>query len=114
MKPAKAPPPALEKPRQPGRIRAVFLALLVHAAFFALIVFGITWQSKPAPPVEVTAPVKEPFFKMPPASETALMVCANPPRFRVPPLLTIVALPALNVFAAPPSSMPPLIVVAPL
>jgi colicin import membrane protein len=45
-------PPALEKPRQPGRIRAVFLAVFVHAAFFALIVFGVTWQSSPTPPVQ--------------------------------------------------------------
>jgi colicin import membrane protein len=57
-----APPRALVKPPQPGRIRAVFLAILVHAAFFALIVFGITWQSKPAPPVEA-----ELWDKLPPA-----------------------------------------------
>lgn len=44
------PPPA--KPRQPGRIRAVLLALAVHAAFFALIVFGVSWQNRPAPPLE--------------------------------------------------------------
>jgi colicin import membrane protein len=40
------------KPRQPGRIRAVLLALAVHAAFFGLIVFGVTWQNRPAPPLE--------------------------------------------------------------
>jgi colicin import membrane protein len=57
-----APPRALAKPRQPGGIRAVFLAILVHAAFFALIVFGVTWQSKPAPPV-----VAELWDKLPPA-----------------------------------------------
>jgi colicin import membrane protein len=45
-------PPALEKRRQPGRIRAIILAVAVHAAFFALIVFGITWQSRPEAPVE--------------------------------------------------------------
>lgn len=44
------PPP--EKPRQPGRIRAVLLALAVHAAFFGLIVFGVSWQNRPAPPLE--------------------------------------------------------------
>lgn len=53
MNPTEAPPASLEKRSQPGRIRAIFLALAVHAAFFALIVFGITWQSRPAPPVEV-------------------------------------------------------------
>ncbi len=52
MKPKQAPAPRpLEKPRQPGRIRAVFLAVVVHAAFFALIVFGVTWQSRPEAPV---------------------------------------------------------------
>lgn len=52
MKPKQAPAPrAHEKPRQPGRIRAVFLAVMVHAAFFALIVFGVTWQSRPEAPV---------------------------------------------------------------
>jgi len=45
------PPPA--KPRQPGRIRAVLLALAVHTAFFGLIVFGVSWQNRPAPPLEV-------------------------------------------------------------
>jgi colicin import membrane protein len=45
-------PPALEKRRQPGRIRAIILAVAVHAAFFALIVFGVTWQSRPEAPVE--------------------------------------------------------------
>jgi len=63
VKPAKkAPPPALEKPRQPGRIRAVFLAVAVHAAFFALIVFGVTWQSRPEVPVQA-----ELWDKLPPA-----------------------------------------------
>ena len=46
MKRAPGPPTAPEKPRQPGRIRAVFLAVVVHAAFFTLIVFGVTWQSR--------------------------------------------------------------------
>lgn len=57
----KAPPPALEKPRQPGGIRSVFLALAVHAAFFALIVFGVTWQSRPDTPVQA-----EIWDKLPP------------------------------------------------
>lgn len=45
-------PPSLEKRRQPGRLRAIFLAVVVHAAFFALIVFGITWQSRAPAPLE--------------------------------------------------------------
>ena len=45
-------PAALEKRRQPGRLRAIVLAVLVHLAFFALIVFGITWQNPPSAPVQ--------------------------------------------------------------
>jgi colicin import membrane protein len=62
----KAPPPALEKQRQPGRIRSVFLAVAVHAAFFALIVFGVTWQSRPDVPVQA-----ELWDKLPPAPTKA-------------------------------------------
>ena len=62
----KAPPPALEKPRQPGGIRSVFLALAVHAAFFALIVFGVTWQSRPDTPVQA-----EIWDKLPPVPAKA-------------------------------------------
>lgn len=45
-------PQHLQRPPQPGRIRAIVLAVLVHAAFFALIVFGVTWQSRPTAPVQ--------------------------------------------------------------
>jgi colicin import membrane protein len=66
-----ATPPALEKTPQPGGIRAVILAVLVHAAFFGLIVFGVTWQSKPTPPAEAEIwkdlpPVQKPAQKAPP------------------------------------------------
>lgn len=44
-------PGALQKRRQPGRMRAIVLAVIVHALFFALIVFGVRWQNKPTPPV---------------------------------------------------------------
>jgi colicin import membrane protein len=62
VNPQKAPPPPPEKPPQPGRIRAVFLAVMVHAAFFALIVFGVAWQSRPDVPV-----IAELWDKLPPA-----------------------------------------------
>ena len=52
MKRTPGAPPAQEKPRQPGRIRAVFFAVVVHAAFFALIVFGVTWQSRQEAPLQ--------------------------------------------------------------
>jgi colicin import membrane protein len=68
-----AGPPALEKPRQPGGIRAVILAVLVHAAFFGLIVFGVTWQSKPTPPVEA-----ELWDKLPPAPKAAQPAKSEP------------------------------------
>jgi colicin import membrane protein len=74
VKRAPGPPTAPEKPRQPGRIRAVFLAVVVHAAFFALIVFGITWQSRQQPPVQV-----ELWDKLPPAPN-AKTVEPEPPK----------------------------------
>jgi colicin import membrane protein len=55
---------APEQEPSPGRIRAVFLAVLVHAAFFALIVFGVTWQSSPPAPVQA-----ELWEKLPPATK---------------------------------------------
>jgi colicin import membrane protein len=62
VKQKKAAAPPIEKPPQPGRIRAVFLAVMVHAAFFALIVFGVAWQSRPDVPV-----IAELWDKLPPA-----------------------------------------------
>lgn len=40
-----------ERQAQPGRFRAIALAVLVHGLFFALIFFGVSWQSKPTPPL---------------------------------------------------------------
>ena len=51
-RPVKETPPALEKRSQPGRLRAIFLAVIVHVIFFGLIVFGVTWQSRTEAPVE--------------------------------------------------------------
>ena len=64
MKRAPGPPAANEKPRQPGRIRAVILAVLVHAAFFGLIIFGVTWQSRPEAPLQA-----ELWDKLPPQTK---------------------------------------------
>jgi colicin import membrane protein len=64
---APAPPPrALEKRPQPGRVRAVILAVLVHGLFFSLIVFGVTWQSRPTGPLQA-----ELWDKLPPAKSKA-------------------------------------------
>jgi colicin import membrane protein len=60
-------PPGSTKARpQPGRIRAVFLAALVHGAFFALIVFGVRWQTAPTAPLQA-----ELWAKLPPAAAKA-------------------------------------------
>lgn len=87
------PPPA--KPRQPGRIRAVLLALAVHGAFFALIVFGVSWQNRPSPPLEAElwkdlppvkaartpepVPAKEPSKPEPPPPEPPKPEPPKPP-----------------------------------
>lgn len=83
-----APAPALEKRPQPGRIRAIFLAVAVHAAFFALIVFGVTWQNKPAPPLEAELWAKlppGPVTKAPPPEPTPPEPKPEPPKPQPPP-----------------------------
>jgi colicin import membrane protein len=71
----KAEGEAYEKPRQPGRIRAILLAIGVHAAFFALIVFGVTWQNRPQPPLEA-----ELWDKLPAKTTAAPKVEPEPPK----------------------------------
>jgi colicin import membrane protein len=61
--PTRTPSP---KPRGTGRLRAILLALGVHAAFFTLIIFGVSWQSTPTPPVEA-----EIWEKLPPVKAAA-------------------------------------------
>jgi colicin import membrane protein len=73
VKRATEQPAALEKRAQPGRVRAVILALVVHALFFGFIIVGVTWQSSPTPPVEA-----ELWDKLPP-------VAAKPPPQPEPP-----------------------------
>jgi colicin import membrane protein len=76
----KATPPALEKRKSPGRIRAILLAVGVHVAFFALIIFGVTWQSRPTPPVQA-----ELWDKLPPAKQTETSSPAKPAPEPEPP-----------------------------
>ena len=85
MKRAPGPPTAPEKPRQPGRIRAVFLAIVVHAAFFTLIVFGITWQSRPQAPVQAELWDKLPPAKARPAESEPPKPEPEPPKPEVKP-----------------------------
>jgi colicin import membrane protein len=70
----KRPEPVHERPRQPGRIRSVLLAIAVHAAFFALIVFGVTWQSRPTPPLQA-----ELWDKLPPGPPAPAPAAAPEP-----------------------------------
>ena len=73
MKRPPEPPAALEKRAQPGRVRAVILAIIVHALFFGFIIVGVTWQSSPTPPIQA-----ELWDKLPP-------VAAKPPPEPEPP-----------------------------
>lgn len=50
--------------REPGRIPAIILAVLVHAAFLALLVFGVNWQSRAPEPVQA-----ELWSKLPPIEQ---------------------------------------------
>jgi len=59
--------PAFEEPEAPGFAGSIALALLVHAALFAVLVFGVRWQNRPPESVVVElwaepppAPVAEP------------------------------------------------------
>jgi len=89
---AKDTPAALGKRPQPGRLSAILLALAVHAAFFALIFFGVSWQNRPTPAVEVELwdklPKPEPAFK--PVEAKPLPPVPDPPKIaelKPPPAL---------------------------
>jgi colicin import membrane protein len=79
-------PAALERQPQPGSVRAVFLALVVHAAFFALIVFGVSWQSAPHSPVEVELWDKLPKAPAPPPPPEPAPPPPEPVKAVEPPL----------------------------
>lgn len=79
MKPGTHERPPAQKRPAPGRVRAIVLAVLVHAAFIAVIVFGVTWQSAPTAPVQA-----ELWDKLPPA-KTAQTDAAKPPPPPEPP-----------------------------
>jgi colicin import membrane protein len=60
-------------------MRAIVLAVLVHVAFIAVIVFGVTWQNAPTAPVQA-----ELWDKLPPA-KTAQNAPKPPPEPVKPP-----------------------------
>jgi colicin import membrane protein len=76
-------PPARDsqpQARSPGSVRAVALAIGVHAAFFALIIFGVNWQSTPTPPVEAELWDKLPPVKTAQAPKPEPKVEPEPPK----------------------------------
>ena len=79
----KNPPPTRSSPQKPpstGSLRAIVLAVGVHAAFFALIIFGVTWQSTPTPPVEAELWDKLPPVKAAPAKAEPEQPKPEPPK----------------------------------
>jgi len=104
--PPEKPPPALEKRRNPARIRSFLLAALVHGAFFALIVFGITWQVSPTPPL-----VAELWDKLPPAKPAQAE--PEPPKPEPPKPEPPKPEPPVEKKAEPPKPEPPKPVVKP-
>jgi len=68
-----APRANLERPPQPGRVRSVILAVVVHAIFFAFLVFGVNWQTRETAPYEAQL-----WDKLPPAP--AKQGPAEPPK----------------------------------
>ena len=79
MRPERPDQPA----RAPGRGLALALAVVVHAAFIAVLVLTVRWQN--APPEAVTAelyapPVKAPVPDVPPAQPAPAKAEATPPK----------------------------------
>jgi colicin import membrane protein len=67
------------------KTKARFFALAMHALFILLIVFGVSWQKKPQPPVQAELwsnlpPIPQPKVAEPPPPEPA-----PPPRVAEPP-----------------------------
>jgi colicin import membrane protein len=89
---ARGAPAVLPRRPQPGRLSAILLAIAVHAAFFALIFFGVSWQNRPTPAVEVELwdklPKAEPAVK--PLEAKPLPPMPDPPKvaeLKPPPVL---------------------------
>jgi colicin import membrane protein len=78
--------------REPGKFASLMLAVIVHVAFFALIIVGVAWQVKPSapisaelweslPPARTAPPAVEPKPTPPPAEEQK----PEPPPVKAPP-----------------------------
>lgn len=67
------------KRREPGRIAAIILAVLVHAAFVMLLVFGVSWQSSKPEPVQA-----ELWSRLPPVKVAETKPEPEPPKAEPP------------------------------
>ena len=91
---------ALEERAQPGKVPAVVLAVIVHAIFFGLIIFGVRWQNNPTPPIEA-----ELWDKLPPVAAKAPP--QPPPPEPEPPKVEPKPEPPAPPKAQPPKPEPP-------
>lgn len=93
---------AVGQRREPGRATAAVFALAVHVGFFALIVFGVSWQVKTPTPLSAeiwdslpvrnvaqTLPPPEPVREVPPPPEVSK---PEPPPKAAPPTKADIAL----------------------
>ena len=97
-----SPRPALRDPQEnrnarngkrhdKGRFPALILALLVHAAFFALLIFSVSWQTKPTAPLmaevwdSLPPPRNAPAPVPTPTPDTPAPSPVEPPATKKPP-----------------------------
>ena len=64
----------LHRRREPGQVIAATFAVVVHIGFFALIIFGVSWQVKTPEPLSA-----ELWSSLPPAAEVEKPVEPPPP-----------------------------------
>ncbi len=95
---------------EPGKLPAGLLAIGVHAAFFALIVFGVSWNVKEPDPIAVEVwsalpPIQNAPTPAPPPPDAAVEKVVEPPPEVPPPtplpLPTPAPLPAMKAPATP-------------
>lgn len=96
MAPSRRSPLVVRK--EPGKFPAALLALIVHAAFFTVIVFGLSWQVKRPEPIMAelwdqlpsikkapdALPPPEPVVE-PPPPEPEVKKIIEPPPVKTPP-----------------------------
>lgn len=87
----------LRRRGEPGRLPAAILAIIIHGAFFALIVFGVSWQVKHPAPV-----VADLWSQLPPARNVVVPQPVPTPEPEPEPVQPTVAPPAAQL-PPPPS-----------